>query len=63
MPRWHRLIVASQRTAIVIEPASGPRDGTLAGQVGIVTGGGKGLGRAIALQLAARGAAIVVNNS
>ncbi|MDN5768748.1 MAG: SDR family NAD(P)-dependent oxidoreductase [Humibacillus sp.] len=34
----------------------------LAGQVAIVTGGGKGLGRAFALHLAALGAAVVVNN-
>jgi NAD(P)-dependent dehydrogenase (short-subunit alcohol dehydrogenase family) len=34
----------------------------LQGQVGIVTGAGKGLGRAFALDLAAAGAAVVVNN-
>lgn len=34
----------------------------LAGQVAIVTGGGKGLGRAFALHLAELGAAVVVNN-
>lgn len=34
----------------------------LEGQVAIVTGGGKGLGRAFALHLAEQGAAIVVNN-
>ncbi|HEV7205201.1 MAG TPA: SDR family NAD(P)-dependent oxidoreductase [Jatrophihabitans sp.] len=36
----------------------GPLDGT----VGIVTGGGKGLGRAFALDLARAGATVVVNN-
>lgn len=35
---------------------------SLEGQVAIVTGGGKGLGRAFALDLAASGAAVVVNN-
>ena len=37
-------------------------DQPLAGQVAIVTGGGKGLGRAFALHLAELGAAVVVNN-
>src|SRR3954469_11264869 len=36
------------------------RDGLLAGQVAIVTGGGSGLGRASALELAALGAEVVV---
>jgi NAD(P)-dependent dehydrogenase (short-subunit alcohol dehydrogenase family) len=36
--------------------------GTLAGRVGIVTGGGKGLGRAFVLHLAQSGAHVVVNN-
>ena len=40
------------------EPAGRP----LEGQVGIVTGAGKGLGRAFARHLAAAGAAVVVNN-
>lgn len=37
-------------------------DRPLEGRAGIVTGGGKGLGRAFALDLAAAGAAVVVNN-
>lgn len=35
---------------------------TLEGQVAVVTGGGRGLGRAFALHLAGLGAAVVVNN-
>jgi NAD(P)-dependent dehydrogenase (short-subunit alcohol dehydrogenase family) len=34
--------------------------GALAGRAGVVTGGGSGIGRATALELAARGAAVVV---
>jgi NAD(P)-dependent dehydrogenase (short-subunit alcohol dehydrogenase family) len=40
----------------------GQAAGDWAGQVAIVTGGGKGLGRAFALDLARRGARVVVNN-
>ena len=36
--------------------------GDLAGKVAIVTGAGKGLGRAYALELASRGARLVINN-
>ena len=36
--------------------------GMLEGKVGVVTGGGRGIGREIALAMAAAGAAVVVND-
>jgi NAD(P)-dependent dehydrogenase (short-subunit alcohol dehydrogenase family) len=41
---------------------TGPTPGEWSDQVAIVTGGGKGLGRAFALDLARRGVRVVVNN-
>lgn len=43
-----------------MSPASG--DGSLAGRVAVVSGGGRGLGRAFCLALVRQGAGVVVNN-
>ena len=50
-----------QTTAIVVHGVTGDeRAGGCAGRAAIVTGGSRGLGRAIALALAADGAAVAV---
>jgi NAD(P)-dependent dehydrogenase (short-subunit alcohol dehydrogenase family) len=46
----------------VTSTAAGPTTGSLAGRTALVTGAARGMGRAIALELAARGARLFVND-